>query len=86
MLMEQKNKVCDGSAAPVLRLQPRHITPSLPPNGGRGNAGSSFEDSDEDFIACMVFIFKIKRTSGNNGFPPFSSGQLPTFFGNSPPN
>jgi len=55
----------------------------LPPDDGRGNAGSSFENSDEDFIACMVFIFKIKRTSGNNGFHPFSSGQLPTFFGNS---
>jgi len=43
MLMEQKKSVCDGSA-PVLRLQPRHIIPSLPPDGGRGNAGSSFED------------------------------------------
>jgi len=83
--MKQKIPVNDGSATTVQKSQPRHIIPSLPPTGGRGNNGSSADDSAPEFIACII-IFKVKRNPGTNIFDPFSSGQLPTFFGNSPPN
>jgi hypothetical protein len=83
--MKQKNPVYDGSATTVQQSQPRHITPSLPPDGGRDNNGSLADDSAPEFIACIM-IFKVKRNSGTNINDPFSPDQLPTFFGNSPPN
>jgi len=83
--MKQKIPVYDGSATTVQQSQPRHIIPSLPPRGGRGNNGSLMDDSAPEFIACII-IFKVKRNSGTNINDPFLSGLLPTFFGNSPPN
>jgi hypothetical protein len=83
--MKQKFPVYDGSATTVQQSQPRHIIPSLPPRGGRGNRTST-DDSAPEFIACFVLIFKVKRNSGTNTNDPFLSGLLPTFFGNSPPN